>query len=211
LEDAVVAIEDIDERLGGEQVELAQVGGVELRPRGTPEDGFPFFQDLLGLLVRLELGGVALLDLDLLLEARDRVLQGLQVGQDQLGVDRLHVGGGVDLSVHVDDVGIVEGPHDLRDRVRLTDIREELVAQPLAFRGTLHDSRDVHEGHGRRKDPLGGEDLGETLEPRVRQIHHTHVRLDGRERVVRRDDGAAGQCIEEGRLAHVGQPHDSDS
>src|SRR3712207_8251709 len=41
----------------------------------------------------------------LLLEARDCLLEGLQVGQEQLGVDRLDVVGRADLAVDVHDVG----------------------------------------------------------------------------------------------------------
>ena len=47
---------------------------------------------------------LGLLALDLLLEARHGLLEGLQVGEDQLGVDRLDVVAGADLAVDVHDV-----------------------------------------------------------------------------------------------------------
>ena len=41
--------------------------------------------------------------------------------------------------------------------------------------------------------------------------HHAHVGLDGAERVVRRLRPGVGERVEQGGLAHVGQPHDADS
>jgi hypothetical protein len=44
----------------------------------------------------------------------------------------------------------------------------------------------------------------------VGHAHHADVGLDRRERVVRREDVVLGQCVEEGRLARVGEADDSD-
>lgn len=95
------------------------------------EEGVARFEDLLGLLDRGQDGDLLLLEAGLLREARDGLLDGLEVGEDQLGVDRLDVVLGRDLAVDVDDVLILEGADDLADRVRLADVREELVAQAL--------------------------------------------------------------------------------
>ena len=62
------------------------------------------------------------------LQLRQRVLDGLQVGEDQLGVDGVDVVGRVDLAVDVDDVVVFEGAYDLADRVGLANVGEELVA-----------------------------------------------------------------------------------
>ncbi len=55
-----------------------------------------------------------------------------------------------------------------------------------------------------------GEDLGELAQPRVRYADHADVRLDRRERVVRREHVVLGQRVEERGLARVGEPDDSD-
>ena len=78
------------------------------------------------------------------------LFDGLQVGQDQLGVDGLHVRARIHLAVDVDDVGVIEHADDLGDGLGLADVGEELVAQAFALRRALHDPGDVHEGHRRR-------------------------------------------------------------
>jgi hypothetical protein len=159
----------------------------------------------------IEHGRVGLLALDFLLEARNRLLKGLHVGEDQLGVDRLHVAVRVDLAVDVRDVAVGEAAHHLRDRVGLADVGEELIAEPLALTRAAHDSGDVDERHRRGKDLLRSEDLREAVQARIRKLDDADVRLDRCERVVRREDVVLGESVEQGRLAHVGKSYDADS
>ena len=139
-----------------------------------------------------------------------RPLERLQVGEHQLGADRLEVAGRVDPARDVHDVRVGEPAHHLRDRVRLADVREELVAEPLPLAGALDDAGDVDERDRRGHDLLGVEDLGERLQARVGQVDDADVRLDRRERVVRREHVVLGQRVEERRLADVGQADDAD-
>jgi hypothetical protein len=100
---------------------------VEIRRARRPsaiEYGFDLLQgrdDPLRLLVAARLRR-ALVPLELLFDGR-------QVGQRELRVDRLDVGDRVDLACDVDDVVVFEAADDMRDGVRLADVREELVAQ----------------------------------------------------------------------------------
>ena len=52
---------------------------------------------------------------------------------------------GFDLAGDVDDVVVVEAAHDVRDRVGLADVGEELVAQALALRRAGDEPGDVDE------------------------------------------------------------------
>jgi len=110
----------------------------------------------------------------------------------------------------VDHVAVREVARDQADRVCLADVGEELVPEALTHAGSAHDARDVDEGDGGGDDPLAAEDRGEPLEPGVAQGDDADVRLDRRERVVRREHGCPGQRVEEGGLADVGQPDDAD-
>ncbi len=65
-------------------------------------------------------------------DALEPALGLLEVGVDQLGLDRLDVGQRIDAAVGVDDVRVVVGADDVDDRVGLADVGEELVAEPLA-------------------------------------------------------------------------------
>ena len=87
-------------------------------------------------------------------EAGDDLLDRLQVGQDQLGLDRGDVARRIDAAVDVNDVVVDEDANDFTDRVALSDRGEELIAETFALRGAFDDARDVDEGHGGRQDLL---------------------------------------------------------
>ena len=87
---------------------------------------------------------------------------------------------------------------------------EELVAEPLAAVRAAHEAGDVVEldrlVHHRR----GAHGRGHLIEPLVRHRHDRHVRLDRRERVVRRLRAGPRERVEERGLAGVRQPDDPD-
>ena len=63
-----------------------------------------------------------LLAADALRERIDALLQALEVGEHQLGLDRLDVGDRIDGVGDMRHVAIVEAAHHMRDRVDLADI-----------------------------------------------------------------------------------------
>ena len=109
----------------------------------------------------------------------------------------------------VHDVRVLEAAHDVRDRVDLADVREELVAEALALRRAGDEARDVDELDRRRDDLLGLRDGRERVEARVGHRHDADVRVDGAERVVLGRDAGARQRVEEGGLADVRQADDA--
>ena len=111
--------------------------------------------------------------------ARVLLLEGLQVRQREFGVDRLDVGDRIDLAGDMDDVVIVEAAHDMRDRVGLADVGEELVAQSFAFRGAGHQARDVHELDRCMQHALRVHDRRELIQARIGQFDDPHIGLDG--------------------------------
>ena len=206
----VVHVEHVDERLGGHQVQLGDVGLVDPAVRGRMIDGLAGLKDLLGLLDGRHVLRADLLAAQVLLQLRQRVLDGLHIRQDQLGVDRVDVVRRVHAAVDVHDVVVLERTHDLADRVGLADVGQELVAQALALGRALDDAGDVHERDGGRHDLLGVHELGEHRQTVVRQRHDAGIRLDGGERIVLRQHVVAGQCVEQCGLAHVRQADDSN-
>ena len=174
-------------------------------------NGFAGFKNGLRLLDGLHVGRFDLLAAQILLQLRQRVLDGLQIGEDQLGVDGFNVVGRIDLAVDVHDIIVFEGTHDLADRVGFANVGEELVAQTFAFRSALDDACDVDEGDGGRHDLLRVHELGEHRQAVIRQRHNASIRLDSGERIVFRQHVVAGQCVEHGGLADVRQSDDSDS
>ena len=137
-------------------------------------------------------------------------LDGLEVPQGQLRVDDLHVGDGVHLAVDVDHVVVPKAAHHVADGVHLADVGEELVAESLPLARPPHEPGDVHELDGGRDHALGAVQLHEGVEARIGHGDHAHVGVDGAKRVVRRLGAGARQGVEQGGLAHVGQPDDAD-
>ena len=123
-----------------------------------------------------------------LLLAAQAVADDLEVGQDQLQVDGINVADGVnalglvDVLDHMNDVVIVEAAHNMDDGVALADVAQKLVAETRALAGTLDQTCNVNKlNDGNRAEGIVG---------RLRVL-------------------GAGQRIEQGRLAHVGQTHDT--
>ena len=98
----------------------------------------------------------------------------------------------------MDHVRALETAHDVRDRIHLADVGEELVAETFAFGCPGDQAGDVDELDGRRDDLLRVCDCGQLLEPRIWHRHDPYVRVDGAERVVLRGDLRAGERVEQG-------------
>jgi len=82
-----------------------------------------------------------------LLPLRQLLVDGLQVGQGEFGVDHLDVGDRVDPAGDVHDVLVLEAADDVGDRVALPDVGKELVAEPSALAGAGDQAGDVDELH----------------------------------------------------------------
>ena len=190
-------------------MQLAEQIQIDLTALRGGKERAVVLEDGLSLLDLLDGVGDVLILAGLLFEARQGLLQGLQVGQDQLGIDHGDVAGRINLAVDVDHVVISEGAHHLADRVGLANVGQEGVTHALALGSALHDAGDVHEGDGGREDALRAVDFRQAIQARVRQLHQALVRLDRGEGVVRRQHIVAGQRVKKGGLADVRQANDS--
>ena len=140
----------------------------------------------------------------------DALLEALEVGEHQLGLDRLGVGQRIDAVLDVRDVVVLEAAQHVGDGVDLADVRQELVAEAFALGGAAHQARDVDEGEPRRDDLARLGDRRELVEPLIGHADLADVGLDGAEWIV----GGLGrrrlrQRVEERRLADVRQAHDA--
>ncbi|MPN26710.1 hypothetical protein SDC9_174135 [bioreactor metagenome] len=125
----LIEIEDVDVGLGGQQEQIAQRFGIQ----PGLEDTHPGVQRLLGRGPRLVLRTRFLLDLGLFLQPGQRLLEGLQVGEDQFGADRVDIGGRVDAAVHMGDIFIGEDPGHLADGICLANVGEEGIAHTFTL------------------------------------------------------------------------------
>ena len=205
---SVVDVEDVEERLGGEQVQLAQrleveAGGEERRP-GVEQLAAPprprRAPAARSLLIRASFSSRGSAFSMVCRSAR--ISSVLIVSMSSPGSTRpstCTTSGSVKTRI----------TWQIASDSRM--LREELVAQALPLGGALDDAGDVDERDRRRAAILRrAEDLGEHVEPRVRDADDADVRLDRRERVVRREHVVLGQRVEQRGLADVGQADDAD-
>ena len=115
----------------------------------------------------------------------------------------------VDFAVHVDDIAVLEGAHDLADRVGLTDVREEFVAEPFADRRPLTmpamSTKDTVAGRIRLLPKISARRVsrGRAAGPRRHSARSSRTDSSPRGRCF-------GQGVEERRFADIGQSDDAD-
>src|SRR5690606_38072383 len=120
-----------------------------------------------------------------------------QIGQRQLGVDDFDVGNRIHAPSHVNDVLVLEAPHNIHNGVCLADIGQKLVSQTLTLGGTRNQTRNIDKLNHSRQDALGFDDLGQRRQTRVGHLYHTNVRLDSAKRVVLGCDSRLGKRVEQ--------------
>ena len=108
------------------------------------------------------------------------------------------------------DVVIDETAQHMDDGIDLTDVAEELVAEPFALGRAAHQPGDVDEGELGFDNLLRSGDLGQRIESRIGDCDLTDVRFDRAERIV----GSLRrlrlrQRVEQGRFADIGQADDT--
>ena len=67
------------------------------------------------------------------------LLNPLDIFETKLGLDDFHITDRVDVSLYVDDFGVVEGADDLEDAVDGADVGKEGVSETGTRRGALEE------------------------------------------------------------------------
>ncbi len=109
----------------------------------------------------------------------DAVFHRFQVFDLEFGIDDFLVADGVYGAVHMDDIVVVKAAEHMQDGVGFTDVGQELVAQPLAPGGTLHQTGDIDNLHGGGNGALGLADFRQDLQALVRNVGGAHIGVDG--------------------------------
>lgn len=119
-----------------------------LQPGQNLFDGGLLFPRLLLLETLATLAGDLLLGLEGLLHE-------LNILESQLLADDVEITDGVDISLDVDNLGIVEAAHDLEDGIDGSDVRQEGVAETSTGRRTARQAGDVVDCEVGRDPRLG--------------------------------------------------------
>ena len=145
------------------------------------------------------------------LEALQAALGHGQVGEHELEVELVEVAGRVDAPVRVRVGRVLERAHDVEQRIGVAQPRQVVGRQllgPDAPLGRGGRGRQVDVRHVGLDDLLGLEDLGEPVEPVVGDLDDPDVERDPA--VAAGLGVAAGERVEDGRLARSGKPDDGD-
>ena len=110
----------------------------------------------------------------------------------------------------MDDLRVCEAADDVEDGVGLADVGEELVAEAFALRRAFDDAGDVDELHGGGDDGVGLDHGDDAIHAGVGDLDDADVGVDGAEGVVGGLSLCAGEGVEDGALAYIGQAYDSD-
>ena len=141
---------------------------------------------------------------DVALKRTETLLDCLHVRQHQLEIDDLDVAKRIRLPFHVQDVRIVEDAHHVHDRVRLADMRKELIAEPFTLTRALHKTSDVHKLDDRRHFFLGFGKLRKLVDTFIRHRHHSDRRIDRTKWKILRRHAFACYGVKKRRLTDVG-------
>ena len=183
----LVDVGDVELRLGGDEEELAGDGALVVGEVGGAgrlagvEDGEELLQHgVLGFDFGVVAGFGGALDFGVAL------FDGVEVGEEELGVDDVDVVEGVDTAGDVDDLGVVEAADDVADGVGGADVAEELVAETFALGGAFDEAGDVDELHGGGDERFWLDEVGDFGEALVGYGDDAGVGVDGAEGIVRR-------------------------
>ena len=199
-------VDEVDNRLGGEELELVKGLDVVVAP-GVFTDVGTSLEALLGLLEGLKLTLLLLALIDTTLnDLGDSLVLGedsSKVLSNQLLGDNLEITHGVNSSLNVLDVNIREGTAEVVDRIDGLNVRKELVTKTCTFGSTTDETGDIVHGQERRDLALGLVDLAQTVEARIGHGHMGVGGINRAERIVLSGHIQLAQQVEHGRLADL--------
>ena len=179
---------------------LAEVGS----SYDSPRIGLPSAKQRLALFQNLQPPlGFRSAEADLLGRAIDHAFDRLQIGQHQLGVDRFDIAKRIDAAFDVDDVLIFVAANDVQDRVDVSQVAQELVAEPFALRRAAHQAGDIDQLKNRGDDFFGFDVPIDRRQPRIGNRDGADVRLDRAERIVLAGDARRRERVEQRAFSDV--------
>ena len=144
-----------------------------------------------------------------LLALVNAALHHFDIRHDQFQVDDVNVPQRVGGTLHVGDIGVLKAADHMNDSISGADVAKEFVAQAFALGRTLHKAGNVNEFNDGRSDLLGVVQLCQPVQTLIGNRNHTNVGVDGAECIVVSGYACIGDCIKQGRFAHVGQSDDT--
>jgi hypothetical protein len=142
----------------------------------------------------------------LLAQALECLLNKLDILDPQLLADDGQITNGIDITLDVDDLSIVEAPDDLEDGIDSTNVGKESISQTSTSRGTAGQTGDIIHGQVGGNLRLGLVVFTKPVESLIRDDDTSLFGVDsGIGEVGRVTQRRLGDGLEERRLADIGQ------
>lgn len=142
----------------------------------------------------------------LLLQVLKRLLDELDILDPQFLVDDGQIPDGVDVTLNVNDLGIIETPDDLENGIDGTNVRQESVTQTSTSGGTTGQTGNIINRQVGGDLGLGLVVIAKPVEALIRDDHTSFFGVDGSiGEVGRVTQRRLGNSLEESRLANIGQ------
>ena len=109
----------------------------------------------------------------------------------------------------MNNIRIIKAADNVQDCINLTDIGQELIAQPLTFGCAFDQTCNIDKLDHSRSHLLGMIEISEKLQSLVRYGYNTYIRIDRTERIVGRLCTSLCQGIKKGTFADVWQTHNT--
>ena len=109
----------------------------------------------------------------------------------------------------MDDIGILKATNHMYNSVAFADISEELVAEAFAVACTLYKSGYIDKFYRGRGHLFRMIKIAERLEAVIRYGDHTHIRVNGAERIVCSLCARLGQRIEKSTFPYIGKAYNT--
>lgn len=134
------------------------------------------------------------------------LLNKLDILDAELLVDDGQITAGIDVTLNVDDLGIIEAANHLEDGIDSADVRQERVTQTGSGRGTAGETGNIVHGQVGGNLRLGLVVLAEPVEPLIGNDDTGLLGVNGGIwEIGRVTEGGLGDGLEECRLADIGK------
>ena len=136
-------------------------------------------------------------------------LNGLEVFQLQLCINDFLVADGIDSTIHMGDIIILETAQYMDNRICLTDVSQELVSQSFALGSTFYQTRYIYNLAGGGNDASRMNQLCQFGESFIGNGNDTHIGFDCTEREIGCLCLGTAQTVEQSGFTHIGQSYNT--
>lgn len=102
----------------------------------------------------------------------------------QLLTDNVHITAGIDVSLHVSDILVIEAAEHVENGIHSTNVGKESISQTSTLGSALHQSSNIGNLKNSIDNALGLESLDQIIKTVIGNGHTSNVGVDRAERII---------------------------